>query len=196
MVHLIPFVSLTIVLYSIKYRAWKIGDFGLAVRNITDEALLTTKSAGTPIYRAPELLRSNASFTHAADMWALGCIFYLLVFRKMAFDCEENVRKYAKNEFSLKIPDLGGIQSDERRTTIVSRATIVSRTIELCLNVHPSFRPHAKEMRKYFFEPTSEWGSRNPSNIFDQPIPNTPAEGLSLTLETRLRSRTEISAKV
>lgn len=59
----------------------KIIDFGLAVD-------LTMMSAGAPMstdvyalpFRPPEILLGNAHYDYSADIWALGCIMYLLWF--------------------------------------------------------------------------------------------------------------------
>ena len=56
----------------------KICDFGFA-RLLTQsdirEAVPLTEYVSTRWYRAPELLVGEPSYTHAVDVWAIGCIF-------------------------------------------------------------------------------------------------------------------------
>lgn len=74
-----------IVLYSRKDKKWKISDFGLSVPG-SDREQTSLNARGTPSYRAPELLRgTKPTFTNKADIWAMGCIFYELVFQEKAF---------------------------------------------------------------------------------------------------------------
>lgn len=60
----------------------KICDFGFA-RLLTQsdirEAVPLTEYVSTRWYRAPELLVGEPSYTHAVDVWAIGCIFVELV---------------------------------------------------------------------------------------------------------------------
>ena len=60
----------------------KICDFGFARQltqaNITEKVPLT-EYVSTRWYRAPELLVGAPTYTHAVDVWAIGCIFVELV---------------------------------------------------------------------------------------------------------------------
>jgi len=49
------------VLYSIKRKLWKIGDFGLTSEATSDRLLTTTSARRKPSYRAPELIRDSGS---------------------------------------------------------------------------------------------------------------------------------------
>ncbi|XP_059472431.1 cyclin-G-associated kinase isoform X2 [Neocloeon triangulifer] len=48
----------------------------------------------TPMYRAPEMLDTwdNRPITHASDVWALGCILYMLCFMKHPFEDSAKLR--------------------------------------------------------------------------------------------------------
>lgn len=60
----------------------KICDFGFA-RQLTQadikEGVALTEYVSTRWYRAPELLVGAPNYTHAVDVWAIGCIFVELV---------------------------------------------------------------------------------------------------------------------
>jgi len=61
----------------------KIADFGLA--RIFQAPLRPLSENGVVVtiwYRAPELLLGSKHYTHAIDMWAVGCIFYELAKKK------------------------------------------------------------------------------------------------------------------
>jgi len=70
-----------VVLYSVKLRRWKIGDFGTCSEATSKRLNTTRDSRGTNCYRAPEILPDAAAsdrpaFNHKADIWALGCIAF------------------------------------------------------------------------------------------------------------------------
>lgn len=54
----------------------KLADFGLAVV-VENEATLS-ECVGTPAYWAPELVK-NEPFGKAVDMWAIGCVLYIIL---------------------------------------------------------------------------------------------------------------------
>lgn len=54
----------------------KLGDFGLSYQLEPEEKLYIT--AGTPNYMAPEII-NKVGYGFPADMWALGCIIYMLL---------------------------------------------------------------------------------------------------------------------
>ena len=60
----------------------KICDFGFArqlTRENINEGVPLTEYVSTRWYRAPELLVGAPAYTHAVDVWAIGCIFVELV---------------------------------------------------------------------------------------------------------------------
>ena len=60
----------------------KIADFGLAVEMSEPKAKMGL--TGTPMYIAPEILKSEAYGT-AADMWSIGCVLYIMLVGYPAF---------------------------------------------------------------------------------------------------------------
>jgi serine/threonine protein kinase len=83
-----------VVLYCRRDKAWKITDFGISAAG-SDRAQTTQNARGTSGYRAPELLtRAKATFTNKADIWAIGCILYHLVFGKQLFDDDWTAREW------------------------------------------------------------------------------------------------------
>ena len=61
----------------------KIGDYGLA-KSFTRSSQMANTFCGTPLYMAPEIF-SGKGYSHAADMWAVGCIFYEIVTLELTF---------------------------------------------------------------------------------------------------------------
>jgi serine/threonine-protein kinase ULK2 len=56
----------------------KIADFGFGIR--TDQLAKATRyNVGSPLYMAPESLRKN-DYSFKSDIWALGIIFYEMLF--------------------------------------------------------------------------------------------------------------------
>jgi len=93
-----PLGPLMSVLYSSATHAWKIADFGLACSG-TMTPQTTTSGRGKQGYRPPELLKEpKSSFTQGVDLFALGCVFYELVFGKKAFSSDlEILQHYISN---------------------------------------------------------------------------------------------------
>ena len=61
----------------------KLGDFGISKElEVTNQ--LAMSSVGTPYYMSPEIC-SSSSYSHASDMWMLGCTLYELCTLKKPF---------------------------------------------------------------------------------------------------------------
>jgi serine/threonine protein kinase len=59
---------------------YKLGDFGFATtKKIMDNY------AGTPLYMAPELNDDDLAYDNKVDIWALGCVFYEMLFGVVPF---------------------------------------------------------------------------------------------------------------
>jgi serine/threonine protein kinase len=56
---------------------YKIGDFGLAKKN-THQNIKNSSLVGTPLYMAPEILKSER-YTSKCDIWSIGIILYELL---------------------------------------------------------------------------------------------------------------------
>ena len=55
----------------------KIGDYGLA-KSLSRTTEMAGTYCGTPVYMAPELLNGK-EYSHGADIWAMGCVFYEII---------------------------------------------------------------------------------------------------------------------
>ncbi|KYQ89301.1 putative protein serine/threonine kinase [Tieghemostelium lacteum] len=92
----------------------KITDFGLA--KIIGEKEIATTLCGTPLYVAPEIIKSCLmgkntqngephGYGKEVDAWSLGCILYILLSGKPPFDVERsNFNQTSKGEYTFNIP--------------------------------------------------------------------------------------------
>ena len=141
------------VLYSHNDQAWKIADFGLTSEGASITAQTTRYARGTPSYRAPELICDfKAKYTNKIDIWAIGCIFYELVFKNKAFAGDGAVLEYARDNtysgYLLPLPFEQDTVTDE------ARKAFISRIIPQMLKINPFERPRAEELYKRFIS----WG--------------------------------------
>ena len=85
----------------------KIGDFGISKRIGEDGTYLHT-TVGTERFMAPEVLDEDnlGGYTNAVDIWALGCVLYLLLAWTTPFPNRKSVRRYAEGEIELPIQAL------------------------------------------------------------------------------------------
>jgi tetratricopeptide (TPR) repeat protein len=81
--------------------SWKLTDFGVFSNATSKHDVLTQHSRGTSSYRAPELLRENATFNNKVDIWGLGCILHELATSKVAFHQDWAVRQYETSNVIL-----------------------------------------------------------------------------------------------
>ena len=98
------------MLLSVLENSWKISDFGLTSEGTSRFAYTTKFSRGTECYRAPELVKDDRSVTQTSDVWALGCIFYELVFKIKAFPSDFHVFEYIHSKRVPTIHSLSGSQ--------------------------------------------------------------------------------------
>jgi serine/threonine protein kinase len=91
------------VLYCSANHAWKLADFGICSEATSKGERITTSRRGTPAYRAPELLRENATFTNKVDIWNLGCVLFELVQLHPPFTSDWGVQQYDRGTENLKI---------------------------------------------------------------------------------------------
>lgn len=61
--------------------ALQLADFGLA-RDYGQVRVPLSPNVVTRWYKAPELLFGSTHYTHAVDVWAVGCVFAELMLRK------------------------------------------------------------------------------------------------------------------
>jgi serine/threonine protein kinase len=100
---------------------------------------------GTSGYRAPELVRGiKKVFTNKVDIWAIGCIFYEMVFRRRAFYEDYATLNYSFDG-TLYVPPM----NSDNICEIISRDVLVA-ALEKLLNIDPKRRPTAIEIRQQF----------------------------------------------
>lgn len=79
-------------------RVIKIGDFGLAKQLVNDSN--TTTPCGTKEYMAPEMLEGTQLYSKRVDVWALGCLTYIVLFGGFPFYNDQDDR--GRTVMSLK----------------------------------------------------------------------------------------------
>ena len=130
-----------LVLYSVYDKTWKITDFGLTAEGTSRRAQTTKYSRGTSSYRAPELLKEQATYTNKVDIWALGCIFHDVIYLKKAFKDDYRVMHYGSQR-NLNLPVTSKTIGDERVV-----APLKSVILEM-LNKEPTKRPAASDVQQ------------------------------------------------
>lgn len=134
-----PWTSLiVVVLYSRKDQMWKIADFGISMAGGT-QAQTTLYAKGTSGYRAPELLTSAKKMvTNKADIWAIGCILYRVVFRRKIFQDDWDAREWSLSK--QPIPDL---PSEPPSGNLRGNYVFLRSVIQAMLAAEPLQRPSA-----------------------------------------------------
>jgi len=117
----------------------KIGDFGISKRIGGNSTYLHT-AIGTELFMAPEVLDEDnlEGYTSAVDIWALGCVLYLLLACTIPFPVKKSVRLYAEGKIEFPIQPL----RDQGATLAAVTFT------EMLFAAHPEDRPSAKDARK------------------------------------------------
>jgi serine/threonine protein kinase len=123
-----------------------IADFGLTVEGSTSRWQTTKFSRGSPGYRAPELLNEDlgkSMYNNKVDIWALGCIFYEIMFRTKAFSSDYSTQKMAQAREHPPIPsDTATIPKDMEEQ--------VGGCVKRMLAWDPNSRPKALELCQEF----------------------------------------------
>jgi len=126
------------VLFQKHEELWKIAGFGFASIGSENYGIQTPTSRGTSGFRAPELYLNDAKYTKKVDIWALGCILYLLVVGRMLFQNDLDVDAYARGWATLDI-SLSNEIDDKSQGHL-------SRLIRELLEKEPQNRPSAHEL--------------------------------------------------
>ena len=130
------------MLYSAVTNVWKVGDFGLTAPGTSTKALTTRYAAGTPCYRAPELLQECSEYNNKADIFAIGCILFELVTNgKKAFASDHIIHEYSTTHLPIELPT-GHLDSGLKQE--------VDNIIHATLAITPSKRPSADFLQQYF----------------------------------------------
>jgi len=130
---------------------WKVADFGLT-RTGSSQAQTTRLGQGTPGYRAPELLGdAKSTFTTKADIWAIGCVLYRLVFGKRLFEDDWKAKDWSNSGTPLprfeSDPGDGVYKFYEQSP----RNTFLESVITALLIPEPSKRPTAAALIVVFY---------------------------------------------
>ena len=111
----------------------KIADFGLSIHLPNGE--LCYRGCGTPNYLAPEMLK-NIGYSKPVDMWAVGCIAFILLGGYAPFDCDgEDPASLKKLYSTIKKGDVVFEKEYFGHVSIEAKHLITS-----LLNVDPSER--------------------------------------------------------
>jgi NIMA (never in mitosis gene a)-related kinase 2 len=73
----------------------KLGDFGLSRTLSSHEIAFAQTYVGTPYYMSPEII-SSLPYTHASDIWALGCVLYELMTHSPPFTAKTQMGLFQK----------------------------------------------------------------------------------------------------
>jgi len=123
-------------------------------------AVITCYARGTSTYRAPEL-RPNKKFNNKVDIWAVGCIFYEVVFLQKAFSSDYDVASFVQRKESTTSDGLGfpfdsGIFRNIRNgcgsetPEFEPLKAIIQQVIGDTLNIDPLARPSARDFNSTF----------------------------------------------
>jgi serine/threonine protein kinase len=131
-------LSLNLVLYFPHGNKWKLSDFGISGRALT-QGVTTEQSRGTPSYRAPELLKKTSKFTTKVDLWALGCILHEYMTGEKTFPSDYAVTIYTDDDPLRHLVWSPQIWHD-----------FVCNTVKHLLRCEPAHRPTAADMVDLF----------------------------------------------
>ena len=123
----------------------KIGDFGISKRIQNQDTSLRTFT-GTHDYMAPEFFgyvddidEERSDYTHAVDIWALGCVVYRLCAGKVPFPSYPNLRPLQRYSSGQSAPPEEALQSTGCHEKVVD-------LIMALLRPEPSLRPSANAL--------------------------------------------------
>jgi serine/threonine protein kinase len=139
-------LKLTLVLFSEFDGYWKIADFGFTQQGSSTREIPSVNSRGTTGYRAPELVRENATFNNKVDIWAFGCILFEMCTGHKAFSSDITVYEYSIAETELTMFKCGPFGPPEQGIAKLGQR-IENWTMSL-LALNPADRPSAQELAR------------------------------------------------
>src|SRR5271170_3043430 len=116
-------------------------------------------------------------FTNKVDIWAIGCIFYEMVFRRRAFYEDYATLNYSFDG-TLYVPPV----NSDNIWEIISRDVLVA-ALEKLLNIDPKQRPTAIEIRQQFQHSSGSYTDR----LFASDEANTACVESSIGLPKEFR---------
>jgi len=159
----------------------RVGDFGLA-KKVNPLTLLAT-AAGTLAFKPPEAFSERKGDSCAADVWAIGATFYLLLTDRLPFEMPADVSWGSKNLFDKPVSP----PSDTNPDVNHALDSIVMKTMEKQAD---SRYPTAKELLIALenWKPTSHESAHKPKTLSSEPskavlgLPTPPDEGIAKDL--------------
>jgi serine/threonine-protein kinase len=117
----------------------KVLDFGL-VRELGGDTELSTTGMllGTPLYLAPESIRTPDRIDGRADLYALGAVGFFLLTGRPPFD-GESVVEVCRKHLDERVPSLSSVLG-------TSTCPVLERIIMSCLEKDPERRPEARAL--------------------------------------------------
>jgi len=88
----------------------RVSDFGLAKRVNPVTMMASTK--GALLFKPPEVFKDPQSYSCSADVWAIGCIFYLLLTLQMPFKEMGDLDLFSMNAFRRPVIKPSKINSE------------------------------------------------------------------------------------
>ena len=135
----------------------KIGGFGAAKIPSDSDPLVTM--VGTLEFMAPEIIDESGPYTHAVDIWSLGCLFFTLLTGKTLFPHRRSFYIYVYH------PD--GSEINNPRNALLAQGIRSEAAMDLVmrmLQINPENRPSAKAALSH------QWFT-NPSGMETQVTP-------------------------
>ncbi|AEE32963.1 mitogen-activated protein kinase kinase kinase 3 [Arabidopsis thaliana] len=116
----------------------KLADFGMAKHVTAFSTMLSFK--GSPYWMAPEVVMSQNGYTHAVDIWSLGCTILEMATSKPPWSQFEGVAAIFKIGNSKDTPEIPDHLSNDAKNFI-----------RLCLQRNPTVRPTASQLLEHPF---------------------------------------------
>jgi len=107
----------------------------------------TLYSNGTEGYRAPELLElDKCTFTNKVDIWAMGCLFYELIYCRKTFSTDWATHQYARRTPPVPLT----LEFDMGRPGVIFKSKLsrkfVTEIVLDMLQIDPVARPAARDI--------------------------------------------------
>jgi serine/threonine protein kinase len=158
-----PFIcqAYSLVLFSVKHRAWKITDFGLTTQSTSTKVESSKDGMGTTGYPAPELVAEFPKFTKSSDIFSLGCIIYELLFDHKLFPSTYKVFTY---RYTRVLPPFPSIQTSVGQAQFLK--LVLSSMLELDWRKRPAAREVARALEGFPTEPVQVFYAGSVEEIY------------------------------
>lgn len=122
----------------------RVSDFGLA-KHVNPLTLLAS-AKGTKIFKSPEVFKNNKSDSCSGDVWAIGCIAYLLLTDRLPFE------ELTENEFfeysNFKVPVIPPSRLNLTVTPLLDKIVLKALSIDpLCR--YPNAMEFLKDIKRW-----------------------------------------------